>query len=185
LDTKFFLFKAAQIGRSWKSLTVLRLGIVHDERSRGIQDLKLVLEELTNLRQLHLSSVGPCLTSLDLLIDTRVAWNGLTDLTLQRFEVGESTLRELLDIPSMESVSLRNIALQGDGCRIRIRTSLGKKRFERVYLFGWLVNITTDEGWGGDSNEDGSLLKEVTEWLMTDVENKGECPLTTENIESM
>jgi hypothetical protein len=185
LDTKFFLSKAAQIGQTWKSLTILGLGIVHDEESRGIQDLKLVLDELTNLRQLHLSSVGPCFTHLDSLVNNRIiAWNGLTDLTLRRFQVGELTLQRLLNIPSMERISLHNIALKGDGCWIRVMTKLQKEKLERVRLSGWLANNMTNQGWG-DSNGDENLLEEVANWLMTDAENNGECPFTTENIESM
>jgi hypothetical protein len=180
------LSNATEFGQTWKSLTVLRLGIVHDEDSRGIEDLRLVLGELTNLRQLHLSSVGPYLTHLDSLVNKRmIPWNRLADLTLRRFVVGEATIQRLLDLPSVRSISLCNICLKDDGCWISIMTRLQKKRWERVSLSGWLANITTDEGWGGDSNEDGNLLKKVTEWLMEDhrdAEGGRECPLTTENM---
>jgi hypothetical protein len=66
---------------------------VHDEESYGIEDLRVVLSQLTNLRQLHLSCVGLHRTHLDSLVNNReIAWNGLTDLTLQRYVVGEWTL---------------------------------------------------------------------------------------------
>jgi hypothetical protein len=43
LNTTFFLSRAAELGQAWKSLTVLRLGIVQDEELRGVEDLKVVL----------------------------------------------------------------------------------------------------------------------------------------------
>jgi hypothetical protein len=107
LNISFFFSKAADIGQTWKSLTVLRLGILHDEESYGIKDLRVVLGQLTNLRQLHLSSVGQHRTHLDSLIDRReIAWHGLSDMTLQRSVVEECTLQKLLNIPSMENTSL-------------------------------------------------------------------------------
>jgi hypothetical protein len=59
-----------------------------------------------------------------------IAWNSLTDLTLRRFEAGESTLQRLLNIPSLESINLPNIAWKGDGCWIRIMRNLRKKKIE-------------------------------------------------------
>jgi hypothetical protein len=183
LDTSFFLSKAAEIGQIWSSLKVLRLGIVHDRTSRGIGDLREVLGQLNNMRQLHLSSVGPCPTHLESIVDNRwINWNRLTVLTLRRFVIRESTLRWLLDIPSIKSISLRNMALDADGCWMNLLTNLREKEFEEVWLSGWLANGTMDGGWGGDSNVDGDLLQNVAEWLMRDARKKGECPLTTENM---
>jgi hypothetical protein len=177
-NTKFSLSGGADIGQNWKLLTVLRLGILHDEESHGIEDLRVVIGQLANLRQLHLSSVGQHRTHLDALVNSReIAWDGLTDLTLQRFVVEEWTLQRLLNIPSMESTSLYNIELEYGGCWRSIMTSLQKKKFERVCLSGWLANGTEDEGWGGEG-----LLQEVAEWYMRDVQNKGKCPLTTESM---
>jgi hypothetical protein len=176
LNTRFFLSEAADIGQTWRSLTVLRLGILHDEESHGIEDLRAVLSQLTNLRQLHLSSVGPHRTHLDSLVNNReITWNGLTDLTLQRFVVEERTLQRLLNQPSIESISLYSIELKYGGCWRSIMTNLQKKKFKQVCLSGWLANGTEDEVWGGEG-----LLQEVAEWLMRDMQNKGECPLTTE-----
>jgi hypothetical protein len=182
LNTTFFLSRAAEIGQNWKSLTVLRLGIVQDEELRGVEDLKTVLHELTNLRQLHLSGAGPHITPLDPLLND---WNQLIGLTLRQFVVGEPTLQALLNVPSLRSISLHNILLEDDGCWIRIMAGLQMKNWERVSLSGYLANMTADEGWGGDSNKDGDLLKEVAEWLMDDYGdegNKRQCPLTTENM---
>jgi hypothetical protein len=177
-NTKFSLSKAADVGQTWKSLTVLRLGILHDEESGGIEDLRVVLGQLTNLRQLHLSSVGQRRTHLNSLVNNReIAWNGLTDLTLQRFVVEEWTLQRLLNVPSMESTSLYNIELEYGGCWRSIMANLQKKKFERVCLSGWLANETQDEGWCGEG-----LLQEAAECCMADVQNKGECPLTIESM---
>jgi hypothetical protein len=50
-----------------------------------------------------------------------------------------------------------------------------------------LVGNTADNGGRtGDSSEDGSLFKEVAEWLTREREegeSQGECPLNTENMD--
>jgi hypothetical protein len=181
LNTTFFLSRAAELGQNWKSLTVLRLGVVQDEELRGVEDLKTVLHDLTNLRQLDLSGSGSHTVPLDPLIND---WNQLTELTLRQFVVEEPTLQTLLNTPSIRSINLHNILLEEDGCWIRILTGLQMKNWERASLSGYLANMT-DGGWGGDSNKDGDLLKEVAEWLMDDYGdegNKRQCPLTTENL---
>ncbi|KAH5617401.1 hypothetical protein HBI23_257660 [Parastagonospora nodorum] len=186
LDVKFFSSKAADIGKIWKSLTVLRLEIVQHDNAHGAQDLGCALRELTNLKQLYLANTGACLTRLDSLVEKQeTAWSRLTQLTLQRFVVSAPTLQRLLSIPSIVRTSLCNIILDGDDCWIRIMTRLREKRWEHVHLSGWLVNIEMDDGWAGDSDKDGSLFRQVTEWLMEErvaVGNMRDCPLTIDNM---
>jgi hypothetical protein len=56
VHTRLFLSKVAEIGDVWKSLTMLRLGLLCDRELKGVRDLRLILREHSNLRQLHLST---------------------------------------------------------------------------------------------------------------------------------
>jgi hypothetical protein len=187
LDTKFFLFKTAEISRIWKSLKVLRLGIVHDDESRGLGGLRHVLHELIHLEQLYLSCSGPRTTELDSIIDQPVSWNLLSHLSLRNIQAGEEALQMLLTLPSLKSISFSMITLEDDGCWIGIMERLQKHHLKQVCLKGWLANMAAG-AWTGDSTEAGSLFQEVAEWLTRDDQTVGseeKCPLTTENMDSL
>jgi hypothetical protein len=161
LDTKLFSFNAAEVVQALESLPVLQLGIMHDKKSCGIEDLRLVLSKLT--------SVGSCLTNLDSLVIKRViAWNSFDQFDAaevcgwgaNRTEASEHTKHGTYR-PFQHFIRIRRV-LDKDYYKT------AKEKVERVNLFGWLANIMTDEGWGGYSKESRNMLKKVIEWLMKD-----------------
>jgi hypothetical protein len=185
LDTRFFLSKSAEIGQIWRSLTILRLALTRNEDLDGASDLRIVLRGLSNLRQLHLSTLEDHYLPLHCLIHEReVAWPLLTHLTLRGFAAGEPTLQRLFSLPHLRSISISRVGLEDDGCWIRIMTALQKRKCAEVHLSGWLANRTTASAWFGDSHEEGSLFAEVTEWLKRDDREAGSCPLNIQNADS-
>jgi hypothetical protein len=184
VNTRYFLSKAAEIGQIWRSLTILRLALTCNKDLDGVGDLSLVLRGLFNLRQLHLSTLEDSRLPLHRLIDEReVAWPRLTHLTLRGFMAKEPILQTLFNLPHLRSVSMAHMDLDGDGCWIRIMTALRIRKCTEVHLSGWLANTTTDAFWSGDSTENGSLFREVTEWLKRDDGEAGSCPLHINNME--
>lgn len=187
VDTPIFQSKAVESSQIWRSLTILRLGIFWDGDLEGLKGIQLVLRGLSNLTQLHLSTPEDLKLPLYHLINEReVTWPCLTALTLQGFVAREPILQRLFTLPSLRSISIARIVLDDDdGCWIRLMMALQKMKCKEAHLFGWLANSTTDAGWYGDSNEDGSLFQEVAEWLKRDERDAGSgrgCPLTVDNI---
>jgi hypothetical protein len=180
LDTIFFL-KAPAISEVWRSLTVLVLGIVQNQDMHGVDDLKLVLLELTGLRQLHISSSEDFQMRLESIIDGReVPWSCLTNLSLRGFIVTESTLRRLFQILTLEDIGLAFIGLVSEGCWRRVLEGLHRHNLKRVSLSGWLINITTRRGWVHDTHPGRTLFREVEQWLKEDCEETiclRKCPL--------
>jgi hypothetical protein len=173
------------VGHLWKSLSILRLGIVRIPDSQGLADLKLVLRKLVNLRQLHLTCREDLETQLDSVIDRQeIFWHQLCDLTLPGFVATESTLQCLLKIPTLENISLGHFGLLNDGCWIRTLRKLHNRGLKRVCLSGWLANVTMDQGWLGDNENGRVLFREVKEWLTMNGAFKMEdgCPFTMEKI---
>jgi hypothetical protein len=184
VDTRFFLSKAVEIGRIWRSLTILRLALTWNEDLNRVRDLSLVLRGLSNLRQLYLSTLEDHHLPLYCLIDERVvAWPRLTHLTLRGFVAREPILQKLFSLPHLRSIGIARIGLDDDGCWIRIITALRMRKCAEVHLSGWLANNTTISGWHGDSNEDGSLFRKVTEWLKRCDGEAGSCPLNINNMD--
>jgi hypothetical protein len=188
LHTRFFLSKSVEIGQVWSSLTTLRLGLLCDGEMKGVRDLRLILRELSGLRQLHLSTPENMNLPLYCLIDERrVDWPHLASLTLRGFVARERILQRLFNLPSLRSISIARIVLDDDddGCWARLMTALRKRKCGEVHISGWLANSTTDEGWYGSSDEHGSLFQELAEWLKRDdreAGNGGGCPLTIGNV---
>jgi hypothetical protein len=184
VNTQYFPSKAAEIGQIWRSLTILRLALTCNEDLSGVRDLNLVLRGLFNLEQLHLSTLEDYHLPLHRLIDEReVAWPRLTHLTLRGFVAREPILQTLFSLPHLRSVSMARMDLDGDGCWIRIMTALRMRKCTEVHLSGWLANPTTTALWFGDSTENGSLFREVTEWLKRDDGEAGSCPLNISNMD--
>jgi hypothetical protein len=183
VDTRIFLYKADELGRTWRSLTVLRLGLTRNKDLNGVRDLLSILRGLSNLRQLHLSTLEDHYLPVDYLIDEReIAWPRLTCLTLQGFIAREPTLQRLFSLPRLRSIAIARMGLEDNGCWIRIMKELQMRKCAEVHLSGWLVDCTTGSSWFGDSNEDGSLFREVVEWLKRDDSNVGSCPLNISNM---
>lgn len=138
LNTSFFFSKGTTIGSIWKSLTVLRLGIVHSQDSDGCRDLKVVLRGLTNIRKLHLACREDFMAELDFLIDKEeVPWNQLSDLTLRGFAATECALQSLLELPTVRRISLGFIILINEGCWFRdlediAQAEIGESMFIRL-----------------------------------------------------
>jgi hypothetical protein len=103
--TGFFSFRAAEVGQIWGSHTILRLGLLVNEDLGGVVDLKLVLRGLSNLKQLHLSTLEDGHMLLDRFVDqSKAAWHHLTDLTLRGFVAREPNLQGLLTLPRLRSI---------------------------------------------------------------------------------
>jgi hypothetical protein len=183
VDTRFFLSKANELGQMWKSLSILRLGLTQNQYLSGVRDLRSVLRGLSNLRQIHLSTLEDHYLPLHYLIDERaIAWPRLTHLTLQGFVAREPTLQRLFSLPHLRSIAVARMGLESEGCWIRIMTELQTRKCAEIHLSGWLADCTTRSSWFGDSNEDGSLFREVVEWLKRGDSKVGSCPLNISNM---
>jgi hypothetical protein len=103
-----------------------------------MDDLKLVLQQLTGLRQLDLAG-SDFHTRLEWIVGERaVPWTRLTKLTLRHFVVAEETLQRLLCISSLEEIGLAYIGLVHEGCWGRVLESMRWQGLKRVSL-AWLA----------------------------------------------
>jgi hypothetical protein len=184
VNIDYFQSKVAEIGQSWRSITILRLALTCDDDLSGAGDLSLILRKLSNLSQLHLSTREHGLPLYAIINERKIAWPYLTHLTLRGFVAREPILQKLVSLPRLRSISIARIGLDDDdGCWIRIMTTLRMRKCAEVQLSGWLANDTTTSGWFGDSNEDGSLFEKVSEWLKQGDGEAGSCPLNTNNMD--
>jgi hypothetical protein len=179
LNTVFFLRNPPiRISQLWKSITHLDLHLIDD--GSDYSGLKELLQHLGELCQLRLcfdweSDYVP----LELVIESKITWKHLKNLTLQRFSARGQYLEEIIaSMTEVESLGLGPFQLHNEEDAWESVWKMIRQRPRRYVSVHIFDTIESNHGIWDD--KDG-LFTQLGEWLIEDPKLKTPCPLTQEN----